>query len=90
MNEFEQIAEMAKIIHGYCRATCPQNGCPGCWEYDKAEALYNTGYRQISDVIAEFKELVRQDLMDKGLFILAARNALDKAEKQMLGETNEK
>lgn len=35
-------------------------------------------------VIAEFKALVKQDLIDKGLYLAITKNALDKAEKEVL------
>lgn len=45
----KQIEEMAKIIHGFCEAKCPDGGCDGCVEYMDAETLYNAGYRKQSE-----------------------------------------
>ena len=36
-------------------------------------------------VIAEFKAIVKQDLIDKGFYLAITKNALDKAEKEILG-----
>ena len=35
-------------------------------------------------VITEFKAIVKQELIDKGLYLVAVKNALDKAEKEIL------
>ena len=37
-----------------------------------------------SEIISEFKELVKQYLLDKGLYLVAVKNALEYAEKKML------
>lgn len=47
MDKQKQIEEMAKIIHGYCKASCPNAGCQNCFEYKKAEALYNADHRKV-------------------------------------------
>ena len=41
----KQIEEMAKIIHGYCKAEC-LDGCYNCILHKYAEKLYNAGYRK--------------------------------------------
>lgn len=42
----EQIEEMAKIIHGYCKGNCANCFPEACGDYLGAEALYNAGYRK--------------------------------------------
>ena len=49
MSKEKQIEEMAKIIHGYCEAPCPNDGCDNCFEYSQANRLYNAGYRKQSE-----------------------------------------
>ena len=49
-----------------------------------AYQVQEAGYRKASDVIAEFKAIVKQDLIDKGLYLAITKNALDKAEKEIL------
>ena len=43
----EQIEEMAKIIHGYCKGNCANCFPKACGDYLGAETLYNAGYRKI-------------------------------------------
>ena len=38
----------------------------------------------VESVIAKYKALVKQDLIDKGLYLAVTKNALDKAEKEIL------
>ena len=45
----EQIEEMAKIIHGYCKGNCANCFPEACGDYLGAEALYNAGYRKQKD-----------------------------------------
>ena len=42
----EQIEEMAKIIHGYCKGNCANCFPKACGDYLGAETLYNAGYRK--------------------------------------------
>ena len=53
MSRDKQIEEMAKLLHGYCKAPCPNDGCDHCIAYDKAKALYNAGYRKASEIAWE-------------------------------------
>ena len=53
---------------------------------DIAIALSKNDYCKKSDTITAYRELVRQDLMKKGLYLTATKNALDFAEKTMLEE----
>jgi hypothetical protein len=53
MNKEKQIEEMAKLLHGYCKAPCPNGGCDSCVAYDKAKALFDAGYCKASDVAEE-------------------------------------
>lgn len=46
MQDTKMIEEMAKMIHGYCKAKCADGGCSNCVEYMKAKKLYNAGYRK--------------------------------------------
>ena len=41
-----------------------------------------------SGAIKEYKEKVKAILMDKGIYPVVVKNALDEAEKEMVGESN--
>ena len=67
MNREKQIEEMAKIIHPYCKAPCPNGGCIGCFSYRLSEALYNAGYRKASEVAREIFEEIEQATKNHGI-----------------------
>lgn len=55
--------------------------------YATAEAFYNAGYRKASEVAAEvveeFKQLTKQYLFDRGLYLVAFKNAIANAEDKI-------
>lgn len=89
MNE-KQIEEMAKVIdikQDYGLAT---ESPPEQWlildNMQLAAFLTDKGYQKKSETISEFKELVKQYLLDKGLYLTAVKNALEYAETNLIGE----
>jgi hypothetical protein len=90
-DENKQIEEMAEIIcENYNDGRCLVDGfnCMEgtCERREHIEKLISTGYRKETETIAEFKELVKEYLLDKGLYLNAVKNAMEYAEKKMKGE----
>lgn len=52
-------------------------------QIDEAKNLFDKGYRKETETIAEFKELVKEYLLDRGLYLTAVKNALKYAENKM-------
>jgi hypothetical protein len=48
-----------------------------------ATALYELGYRKASDVAEQFKEIAKQYLLEKGLYLAVFKNALNHAEAEL-------
>ena len=86
------------VVVGVCWGTreCDHCNCNGdetkCDFYPEVrKKAMETSVEDVpeNDVISEFKELVRQYLLDKGLYLVAVKNALEYAEKKLTGGSNE-
>ena len=80
MDKAKQIEEMTKIIHGYCEAPCKDGGCQNCFEYKRAEALYNAGYRKQSE--GEWIEVDDGVLIGDGKHLECSKCGVWKKDKQ--------
>lgn len=85
----KQIEEMAKDLCD-CMPTIAcdfYDDCKNCPRVEMAEYLYNAGYRKSTDVAMEvaeqFKEIAKQYLLEKGLYLAVFKNALSHAETEL-------
>ena len=84
-DEQKQIEEMADILCEAKEHDC--NGGNDCLCIKQSQALYNAGYRKQNEVIVEivdeFKQIVKQFTLDRGLYLVVFKNALDYAEAEL-------
>ena len=72
---------------GECECWSDDNHCCCSYNSKEAEALYNAGYREASDVARavteQFKEIAKQYLLEKGLYLAVFKNALNHTAKEL-------
>ena len=94
MNEEQQIAEMANIPHKCIKSSCEDciKNDRKCTDYKQAEALYNAGYRKVTDGAVVLTPEERVEEMKEINKTLAERDVL-KAEnvrlKEVIADQNE-
>ena len=87
MNEEQQIEEMANIPHKCIKSSCEDciKNDRKCTDYKQAEALYNAGYRKVTDGAVVLTPEERDGEMKEINKTLAERDEL-KAENERLKE----
>ena len=88
----EKVSELiAQSVCPIYRQNCDEyqpHTCTKCFLFSTpigclAEDLYNAGYRKAGDVAEQFKEIAKQYLLEKGLYLAVFKNALNHAEAEL-------
>jgi hypothetical protein len=89
-NKEQQIEDLAKL---FCSWPCDCSSCDYnttentnykvCVYKDRAEKVYAADYRRRSDVAAEFADMLKTELLDRGLYPVFVKNAIAEVLRKM-------